>query len=161
MSELAILSEDERADSSKSPRIKTSDGGKITRPISEPFPDTEKNLGVTATSASIERLFSKTGFILPGNLRSPGNAQVIVWISVIWEQLDQNIIKDSFDRCGITSSKMYDFHTKLQAFMEKNKVDMIENYDQLDEIESFFNNNDYSDVNLDSETNRETDFDDY
>ncbi|RNA28538.1 zinc finger BED domain-containing 1-like [Brachionus plicatilis] len=81
------------ADSSKSPRIKTS--GKISFPFTsnirqsrlksrdkgdsylDPlrwwkdnqthFPTisrlTEKNLGVTATSASIERLFSKTGFI--------------------------------------------------------------------------------------------------
>lgn len=43
----------------------------------------------------------------------------------------------------------------------KNQVDMIDDYDQSDEIESFFNNNAHSDVNLDTDSDGETDFDDY
>ncbi|RNA45208.1 hAT family dimerization domain [Brachionus plicatilis] len=68
MSELAILSEYERAGSSKSPRIKTSDPLRWWKDSQTHFPIisrlTEKISGVTATSASIERLFSKTDFIL-------------------------------------------------------------------------------------------------
>ncbi|CAF0774012.1 unnamed protein product [Brachionus calyciflorus] len=72
-----------------------------------------------------------------GNIRSPGYIQVINWISEIWDQLDSGIIRDSFDRCGITSSQIIDFHSQLQGFLEKNQINMIEDYDHADEIDGF------------------------
>jgi len=38
-----------------------------------------------------------------GNLRSPGYASVIEWVSDIWQNIDNNLLIKSFDYCGITS----------------------------------------------------------
>ena len=38
-----------------------------------------------------------------GNLRSPGYAAVVEWVSDIWRNLDEQLIFNSFDLCGITS----------------------------------------------------------
>ena len=87
-------------------------------------------------------------FTAAGNLKSPGYTQVIVWISEIWNQLESRIISDSFDRCGVTSRQVFELHTQLQAFLEKNQVDMIDDYDQSDELDAFDCDNFYTDLNL-------------
>jgi hypothetical protein len=38
------------------------------------------------------------------NLKSPGYALVIDWISKIWAEFDESILRDSFDACGISSN---------------------------------------------------------
>jgi len=39
-----------------------------------------------------------------GNWRSQGYALAINWISEIWDEFDSDIIRQSFDACGITQS---------------------------------------------------------
>ncbi|CAF0709703.1 unnamed protein product [Brachionus calyciflorus] len=92
-------------------------------------------------------------FTPAGNIRSPGYTQVITWISEIWEQLDAGIIRDSFDRCGITSSQFFDFHSQLQAFLEKNQIDMIDDYDHADEVDGFVDDVNTNLVDSDSDSN--------
>lgn len=43
-------------------------------------------------------------FNLNNNMRSPGYAVCINWLSEIWEQFPENMISDSFKYCGITAS---------------------------------------------------------
>ncbi len=50
------------------------------------------------------------------NIRSPGYAQVITWVSEIWATLNPNVIRASFDLCGITQYKHDHLHSQLQAF---------------------------------------------
>ena len=89
-------------------------------------------------------------FTPAGNIRSPGYAQVINWISEIWDQLSPEIVRDSFDRCEITSSRMFEYHTQLQGFMEKNQLDMIDDFDESDEVSDFKSDDPaYCDTNLD------------
>lgn len=75
------------------------------------------------------------------------------------------IIRDSFDRCGITSSQLFEFHSQLQAFLEKNQVDMIDDYDHADEVDGFvddvnINLDDSSVSGSDSNSDSESDSDD-
>ncbi|CAF0915134.1 unnamed protein product [Brachionus calyciflorus] len=43
-----------------------------------------------------------------GNLRSPGYVNLINWISEIWRNFDEDLIRDSFDSCGITNLDILD-----------------------------------------------------
>lgn len=95
-------------------------------------------------------------FTAAGNLKSPGYSQVIIWISEIWEQLEPKIISESFDRCGVTSKQAYEFHVQLQSFIEKNKVDMIDDYDQSDDFDAFNCEEFYSDLNFDEISENES-----
>ena len=64
------------------------------------------------------------------------------------------------DRCGITSSQMFEFHTQLQGFIEKNHKDMIDDFDESDEISGFGSDDPaYSDINLDELSFSESDSD--
>ena len=42
-------------------------------------------------------------------MRSAGYANVINWLSEIWSSFDEEIIKRSFDSCGITSTGNLNF----------------------------------------------------
>ena len=66
-------------------------------------------------------------FTAAGNLQSPGYAKAITWISEIWDSFDRQILANSFDQCGITSTSIDDFHTQLKTFVSTSKfVDTFE-----------------------------------
>ena len=71
-----------------------------------------------------------------GNLKSPGYAKVILWISQIWYQLDTNLLVSSFDKCGITSENKEDYHRQLRHFIDTNEL--TEDIDE-DDVTSCFN----------------------
>ena len=53
-----------------------------------------------------------------GNARSPGYASVIQWISDIWKNIDDDLLTNSFDYCGITSQNK--LHSILQLTFNAN-----------------------------------------
>ena len=53
-----------------------------------------------------------------GNARSPGYASVIQWISDIWKNIDDDLLTNSFDYCGITSQNK--LHNILQKTLNAN-----------------------------------------
>ena len=68
-----------------------------------------------------------------GNIRSPGYAKVIEWISECWDELDSSLIERSFDHCGITSNQLADFGSQLRYFVRtKELVDTVEFGDEAD-----------------------------
>ena len=67
-------------------------------------------------------LKSKKAFTKQGNLKSPGYQTVVKWISEIWRDLDENLIRNSFDQTGITSSVNDNFHTVLRYVIENNDL---------------------------------------
>ncbi len=73
-----------------------------------------------------------------GNIRSPGYALAITWISEIWEQFPRDLIVRSFQLCGITGLRQYrDLHSPLRHILTKGEViqDMIvEGLDNEDEM---------------------------
>ncbi len=68
------------------------------------------------------------------NIRSPGYAQVIAWVSEIWANLNQNVIRQSFEFCGITQFKHEGLHKQLQAFLKNGIVDMVVDVQPEDEL---------------------------
>jgi hypothetical protein len=62
-----------------------------------------------------EKTFTKAN-----NMRSPGYANVIKWISDVWDEMDENIIRKSFDQCGITSDNQ--LHSVLNTILQENSV---------------------------------------
>jgi hypothetical protein len=72
------------------------------------------------------------------NIRSPGYAQVITWVSEKWTTLNPNVIRASFDLCGITQNKHDQLHSQLQAFLTKSMVDMVVDVQPEDELRGCF-----------------------
>ena len=75
-----------------------------------------------------------------GNRKSPGYAQVITWISEVWQELDPSLIASSFDKCGITSRNLADYSSQLRHFVRTNMfvVDVVPIDDQIsDQITNF------------------------
>ena len=66
-----------------------------------------------------------------GNMRSPGYSVVITWLSEIWQEMTPEIIRKSFDQCGITSVQNGDLHNRLRHYVLKKQ--MVE--DVIDENE--------------------------
>ena len=62
-------------------------------------------------------------FNAAGNLQSPGYAKAITRISEIWDSFDRQILANSFDQCGITSTSIDDFHTQLKTFISTSKFE--------------------------------------
>ena len=60
-------------------------------------------------------------YTAPGNVKSPGYATVITWISEIWQDLDPALIARSFDHCGITSKSLADYGSQLIKPLSLNK----------------------------------------
>lgn len=56
-------------------------------------------------------------FTRSNNLRSPGYEKVIDWIARAWEDLNPEIIKSSFEWCGITTSRRDEFHSALRQML--------------------------------------------
>ncbi|CAF1007838.1 unnamed protein product [Brachionus calyciflorus] len=75
-----------------------------------------------------------------GNLRSPGYAKAIGWLSEIWNELDSSIIKTSFEVCVITSNNDEDFHSTLKTFLQSGPIDeYLETNDGENDIDGFDN----------------------
>jgi hypothetical protein len=72
-----------------------------------------------------------------GNWRSPGYATAINWISQIWDELDTQMIANSFKLCGITQSSYQSCHSQLKAFLDMGTIETVEEEDGADEIEGF------------------------
>ena len=65
---------------------------------------------------------SPKSFTDSGNLKSPGYATAVKWISEIWEQIDSNILYASFDQCGITSNNPDNYHHQLKHYRLNNEL---------------------------------------
>ena len=77
-------------------------------------------------------------FTAAGNLRSPGYAKAITWISEVWASFDSHLLANSFDQCGITSSSVNDMHLQLRTFVNSSRfVDSLEPAGE-EEIDSLF-----------------------
>lgn len=72
-----------------------------------------------------------------GNWRSPGYARAINWISEIWADFNEEIIRHSFDACGITQSNYRQCHSQLVAFMDRGLTETVVQEDGADEIRGF------------------------
>ena len=47
-------------------------------------------------------------------MRSPGYSNVINWVSEIWQDMDPNLLRDSFDNCGLVdNSNLHSVLNKL------------------------------------------------
>ena len=102
-------------------------------------------------------------FTPAGNLRSPGYAKTITWISEIWSAFDRNILARSFDQCGITSSSLVDLHAQLRTFVSTSKfVDTVEQANE-EEVEALFTaprdgdalDESFAELDMDDETESE------
>ena len=99
-----------------------------------------------------------------GNVRSPGYAMVLQWISEIWDELDSNLIARSFDNCGITSSKLSDFNNQLRHFVRTTEfADKVQPDDSAQSDDLFEENGDdweeQTHVIIDSESEDENERD--
>jgi len=91
----------------------------------------------TAAGRKVEGEKSFTRF---GNMRSPGYALAIQWISEVWAQLDAELIKKSFDLCGITQSNINECHLQLKAFIQKGMTAVVLDEDGADDVRGFGSN---------------------
>jgi hypothetical protein len=58
-------------------------------------------------------------FTVAGNLRSPSYGTVLHWLSEIWAEFDPQLIRNSFEECGIVSSDFEDpLHSSLAAVLD-------------------------------------------
>ncbi len=84
-------------------------------------------------------LSSPKSFTKASNLKSPGYAKVINWISEIWQNFDKEIIIRSFESTGITSTNEDDYNNLLRAAL-KNKAPpthtLVDNH-VIDELIAF------------------------
>jgi hypothetical protein len=98
---------------------------------------------------------SEKSFTRHGNMRSPGYAQVIQWLSAIMDKLSLNkdLIKKSFTCTGITQSDPELFHAALKHVLTSNDTS-IAILDDLDGTE------DLADMFLDDEEIEYVDSDD-
>ncbi|CAF0916277.1 unnamed protein product [Brachionus calyciflorus] len=80
-------------------------------------------------------------FTKNGNLKSPGYAKAIQWISEIWNEFNPSIIKSSFQVCGITSDQNTHFHSTLKHFLTNGPInEYVDSNDGENELEGFENN---------------------
>ena len=78
---------------------------------------------------------SEKSFTKSGNMKSPGYANFIQWISEIWQEFDSDLIKKLFSLCGITSSQTNEYHNQLKhLILNKNLVEDVteDHYDSID-----------------------------
>ncbi|CAF0776643.1 unnamed protein product [Brachionus calyciflorus] len=54
------------------------------------------------------------------NLRSPGYENIINWVSVIWNEFDTTLLKESFDMCGLLDSS--NLHSILDKLMHEDII---------------------------------------
>ena len=77
-------------------------------------------------------------FTASKNVRSPGFALVITWISQIWSNFSRDIIRQSFIHCGIVSNDSNTYHKQLRHFVQKRiLMDDIDIDDDTSDIQGF------------------------
>ena len=65
-------------------------------------------------------LYEEKTYTTHNNMRSPGYAKVIQWLSEIWRDFDTHTIANSFDFCGINSQSS--LHSVLnEIYSNKNR----------------------------------------
>ena len=72
-----------------------------------------------------------------GNMRSPGYAKSIKWLSEIWAEMDSQIIIDSFLSCGILEQNEENYHQVLKKIIDEGRVQNI--IDDAAPNDAFFN----------------------
>ena len=67
------------------------------------------------------------------NRKLLGYAQVITWLSEVWQDLGSLLISSSFDKCGTTSRNLSDYSSQLRHFVRTNMFvdDVVRIYDQI------------------------------
>ena len=71
------------------------------------------------------------------NAKSPGYAQVLNWISEIWQEFDKGLLIDSFNCCGITSRNK--LHSAIDQILREKKVinDYVTDFSECSSYHSF------------------------
>jgi hypothetical protein len=84
-------------------------------------------------------------------MRSPGYVKVIEWLSEIWRNFDENILINSFDKCGITSQN--NLHSALKAIVEEGRslLDYVDDFHAADEIYGFNDDDLFGEVENDND----------
>ena len=96
-----------------------------------------------------------------GNVKSPGYAKVIEWISEAWSELDAGMISSSFQRCGITSRNIADYSNQLRHFMRTTELvdDVVQQDDFHDDDGAFGGGGDDWDAQTETLLDSESDID--
>ncbi len=82
-------------------------------------------------------------FTVNKNLKSPGYSKCIEWLSQIWLEFNITLLRESFDKCGITSSDS--LHSVLAQMLAEKEVysDVLEDAEEHDQIDGFDPDNDW------------------
>ncbi len=88
---------------------------------------------------------SPKSFTASGNMRSPGYAQAIRWLSQIWAEFSCELLSNSFKHCGLTPHHPDELHTMLHKlvvervlahhYIDDDSGDEISGFDNMDQIE--------------------------
>ena len=70
-------------------------------------------------------IYGEHSFTVNGNMRSPGYARAIQWISECWESIRTSIIIRSFEVCGISTNDYGRLHHHLQGYISYRFEDLI------------------------------------
>jgi hypothetical protein len=81
-----------------------------------------------------------------GNLKSPGYVKAMKWFLEAWNELDIYIIKDSFEKTGITCSNPENFNSVLKYVLENSYLpgSVVVEDEDCDEIKGFTQDGDES-----------------
>jgi len=88
---------------------------------------------------TLRYLTAPKAFTKNNNLKSPGYANVIKWISEIWANFDKDIIKKSFDVTGITSTDVPEYNPILRAVLERQEIPshVLDDNDHMEDLSAF------------------------
>ena len=102
--------------------------------------------------------FENKSFTVNCNMKSPGYVNASNWISQIWEELSQDMVKNSFDICGIHKNHLIDneeihiqtnnLHSIIKKMLLEQKIfhGLISDDSELAEADKLMNNNKNSDI---------------
>ena len=82
-------------------------------------------------------------------MRSPEYAQIINWVSSIWDSFDPIIIQSTFDQAGFTSNLIEDFHRQLRHFLLNQEFSDDIEVDDYQNINGFFSGDEFTIEDLD------------
>lgn len=88
--------------------------------------------------------------------------KVINWISEIWQEFDENIIIQSFDSCGLTTTNPNEYHRQLRHFVENNEFieDMIDEDPRVNEVDAFIDDESETRSMADESDSEDEDYED-
>ena len=72
-----------------------------------------------------------------GNMRSPGYAKSIKWLSEIWAEMDSQVIIHSFLNCGILEQNKENYHRVIKKIIDEGRVQNF--IDDASPNDAFFN----------------------